>query len=385
MKGVARTRALRAAALATTLIGTSVAAARSQAFDTAGRPVADLGNLSARIVAAEGGPGQNPLSSASGYGQFLSGTWLEIFRRAYPHVAQIMSPDQILALREIRPLAEDLTNRYAQANAATLQRVGLPATEGALSLAHAVGPGGAVSVLTALPARPAADLLSPEAIAANPFFKDMTANALRQWAVGRVGPQAERQPPEGAAPSRENAPEPLAPAEDFRIDNRTRASEVLATSRNATGVLHEVIEAMSRAGSGNNARLGPSAVSWLNSLGVDPARLLLGDPAVVRSLNRHASRVVLEAIRSVSSRPAYGEFKAIDAKAGTPGELPPAVIRAVAAALLDKMRRETATIADIVQHRRGVGATRPTAEHSGSGPRRDAANASAPTIAAPPL
>ena len=47
-----------------------------------------------------------------------------MFQRAYPQVAQTMTREQILELREIRPLAEDLTNRYAQANAATLRRVG---------------------------------------------------------------------------------------------------------------------------------------------------------------------------------------------------------------------------------------------------------------------
>jgi len=99
-------------------------------------------NLAARIIAAEGEPDPNPWSSAAGYGQFLSGTWLEIFRRAYPQIAQIMSREQILALREVKPLAEDLTNRYAQANSLLLQRVGLPATDTALSLAHAVGPAG---------------------------------------------------------------------------------------------------------------------------------------------------------------------------------------------------------------------------------------------------
>jgi len=49
-------------------------------------------SLAARIVAAEGGPGQNPWSSAAGYGQFLSGTWLEIFRRTYPQLSQEHEP-----------------------------------------------------------------------------------------------------------------------------------------------------------------------------------------------------------------------------------------------------------------------------------------------------
>jgi hypothetical protein len=146
------TRVLRAAAIAVGVCGGSVAASKTWALDPSGD--ADrLGDLGRRIIAAEGAPGRNPLSSATGYGQFLSGTWLEMFERTYPQVARTLSREQILALRDIRPLAEDLTDRYAQANAA-MRSLGLPANAGELSLAHAIGPSGAVSVLTAEPARP---------------------------------------------------------------------------------------------------------------------------------------------------------------------------------------------------------------------------------------
>src|SRR5580704_9051521 len=211
MKAFGPTRALRAAAIATTLFGASISASPIWALEPIGN--ADgLGDLGARIIAAEGGPGRNPLSSAAGYGQFLSGTWLEMFGRAYPQVAQTMTREQILALRDIKPLAEELTNRYARDNAATLRSVGLPAGAGELSLAHAIGPRGAVSVLTAEPARPAAELLRPEAIAANPVLKEMTASGLRQWAAIRVKEPAE-QLPEGAAPKAEPSLEPLGPAD----------------------------------------------------------------------------------------------------------------------------------------------------------------------------
>jgi hypothetical protein len=125
MKALGPTRVLRAAALFSAFIAASPIRAFEPIADTAG-----FGDLGARIIAAEGGPGRNPLSSAAGYGQFLSGTWLEMFERAYPQVAQTMTREQILALRDIKPLAEDLTNRYAQASAATLRSVGLPAAAG---------------------------------------------------------------------------------------------------------------------------------------------------------------------------------------------------------------------------------------------------------------
>src|SRR5438477_12754573 len=215
MKALGLRRVLRAPAIATIVFGVPIAASQTRALEAIGD--ADcLGDLGARLIAAEGGPGRNPFSSAAGYGQFLSGTWLEMFGRAYPQVAQTMTREQILGLREIRPLAVDLTNRYAQANAATLRSVGLPASAGELSLAHAIGPRGAVSVLTAEPARPAAELLRPEAMAANPFLKEMTASALRQWATIRVNPGAE-QSPQDAASRAQPSLDLLGPADDFRV------------------------------------------------------------------------------------------------------------------------------------------------------------------------
>jgi hypothetical protein len=352
MKALSPTRRVRAAVIATAAFAVSISASPIQALE----PITDggsLGDLSARIIAAEGGPGRNPLSSAAGYGQFLSGTWLEMFGRTYPQVAQAMSREQILALRDIKPLAEDLTNRYAQANAATLRSVGLPANAGELSLAHAIGPRGAVSVLTAEPARTAAELLRPEAIVANPVLKEMTASALRQWATIRVKAPAERSS-EGGAPKAQASIEPLGPADDFRVDERTKASEALATNHNAGALLQDLVDALSKAGGGKGAQIPQSAVAWLLSVGVEPVELLRGDPATVRIFDRAASRTLLDAIRDISGRPAFGEFKAIEMHATARGQLPRGVIRALAIALLDKMRRENATISKIVQHRRGL-------------------------------
>ena len=351
MKVLGPARGLRAAAIATTVFGASIAASPTRALE----PIGDaygLGDLSARIIAAEGRPGRNPLSSAAGYGQFLSGTWLEMFDRAYPQVAQTMTREQILALRDIKPLAEDLTNRYAQANAATLRSVGLPASAGELSLAHAIGPHGAVSVLTAEPARPAAELLRPEAIAANPVLKEMTASTLREWAMLRVKAPAELAPEAGASKA-QPAIEPLGPADDFRVDEHTKASAALITNHDAGVVLQDLVDALSKAG-GKSAQLPPSTAAWLLSVGVEPSELLRGDPAAVRIFDRAASSTLLDAIRDISDRPAFGEFKAIEIHAATRGELPRGVIRALAIALLDKMRRENATIGKIVQHRRGL-------------------------------
>jgi hypothetical protein len=215
-------------------------------------------------------------------------------------------------------------------------------------------------------------------------LKGLTAGSLRQWAMLRVNPGAEQQSPFGAAPKAQPSIEPLRPADDFRVDERTNASEALVTNHNAGGVLQDLVDALSKAGSGKGAQLRPSTAVWLLSVGVEPVELLRGEPAAVRIFDRAASRAVLDAIRSVSDRPAFAEFKAIEARAARGGELPRAVIRALAIALLDKMSRENSTISDIVQHRRNAGAAKPTVERSVPPPLRDAANGGG-AAAAPPL
>jgi hypothetical protein len=344
-------RVLRSAAIAIALFSAFIAASPTRALEPTG-DADGLGDLGARIIAAEGGSSRNALSSAAGYGQFLAGTWLETFERAYPQIAQSMTREQILALRDIKPLAEDLTNRYARANAATLRSFGLPASAGELSLAHAIGPRGAVSVLAAGPARPTAELLRPEAIVANPVLREMTASTLRQWAAIRVKAPAGRLL-ESGAPKAQAAIEPLGPADDFRVDDRTKASEALIANHNAGTVLQDLVDALSKAGGGNGARIPPSTAAWLLSVGVEPIELLRGEPAALRIFDKAASQTLLDAIRDISDRPAFGEFKAIEIHATARGQLPRDVIRALAIALLDKMRRENATISQIVQHRRG--------------------------------
>ena len=64
----------------------------------------------------------------------------------------------------------------------------------------------------------------------------------------------------------------------------------------------------------------------------------------MRIFKKAASLTVLDAIRSVSDRPGFREFKAIEAHAPGRGALP-SVVRAVAIALLDKVNRDNAIVA----------------------------------------
>lgn len=120
-----------------------------------------------RVDRAEG-RGSNPNSSASGVGQFIESTWLDLFRKYYPQQAANMSRDAILALRDNADVSYDLIKKYATENARVLQNAGVHVDEAALQLAHFLGAGDAAKVLSAAPGTPLAGLISQASINANP-------------------------------------------------------------------------------------------------------------------------------------------------------------------------------------------------------------------------
>lgn len=142
------------------------------------------------IITAESGgnaTAKNPRSSATGAGQFIEATWLDMLGRNRPDLVQGKSREELLALRNDPVLSREMTEAYANQNGATLAQAGLPVTPGTQYLAHFAGPQGAVSVLQADPNAPVSSVLRPEAIRANPFLQGMTAGQLQAWADRKMG------------------------------------------------------------------------------------------------------------------------------------------------------------------------------------------------------
>lgn len=161
-----------------------------------------MGLIDSIIGAESGGDpnARNPNSSASGAGQFISSTWLDTLKAARPDLAQGKSDDELLALRSDPQLSRQMTEAYAAQNGAILSKAGHPVTPGNTYLAHFAGPQGAVSVLSADPATPIAEVLTPAAVKANPFLQGMTAGDLRSWADRKMG-QSQPQPVSPASPA----------------------------------------------------------------------------------------------------------------------------------------------------------------------------------------
>lgn len=149
-----------------------------------------------RIIGAESGgdaEARNPMSSATGPGQFIASTWMETVRRHRPDLVRGRTNEEILALRTDPALARDMTAALTADNAAYLGARGHAATPGNIYLAHFAGPAGAAALLGSDPDASAASILGEAVIDANPFLRGMSAGDVVAWASGKMGgrPNAE--------------------------------------------------------------------------------------------------------------------------------------------------------------------------------------------------
>jgi hypothetical protein len=148
-----------------------------------------------RIIAVASNGNQNAKnnrSSATGLGQFLDQTWLDLIRAYRSDLMKGRSQEAILGLRRDGTIAREITAVFMEKNTAILKKRGLPVTPATLYLAHFAGPAGAVAILSALENADAASVMaSADAtgrttreiiIKANPFLKNFTVADLRSWA-----------------------------------------------------------------------------------------------------------------------------------------------------------------------------------------------------------
>lgn len=153
-------------------------------------PAASSGNVVDRIIGVESGgnpTAKNPGSSATGLGQFTSGTWVEIVREYEPSLAEGRSRAELLALRNDPTISRRMTGYLVQKNTRALQAAGVPANDGNTYLAHFAGSGGAIALLKADPGASAESVLGSAAVNANPFLRGKTASDVIAWAAKKMG------------------------------------------------------------------------------------------------------------------------------------------------------------------------------------------------------
>lgn len=143
-----------------------------------------------RIIGVESGgnaSAKNPNSSATGLGQFTSGTWLATVRKHEPALLQGKSQAEVLALRKDPAISRRMTEHLVSDNSAALSAAGVPVNDATIYLAHFAGAGGAVAVLKADPNASVASILGGPAVRANPFLGGKSASDLIAWAAKKMG------------------------------------------------------------------------------------------------------------------------------------------------------------------------------------------------------
>jgi murein DD-endopeptidase MepM/ murein hydrolase activator NlpD len=129
----------------------------------------------------------NPLSTAVGLGQFIESTWMTTIRLHRPDLLVGRSRQEVLAMRTNCDLSRAMTTAFTRDNAAVVRKAGHSVTPGNLYLAHFLGVGGAVKVLSSQQDRLISDVFGAAHVRANPFEAGKTIGFLVSWAAKKMG------------------------------------------------------------------------------------------------------------------------------------------------------------------------------------------------------
>lgn len=146
--------------------------------------------LTDRIVHVESGGSaraKNPLSSATGAGQFISKTWIRMMNTYRPELARTLSTADLLALRYDATISREMVRNLAREGEAYLRARGHQITAGRLYLCHFLGMEGAHQVLAAPGSAQLSAVLGSAVIQANPFLTGKTASYVVDWAERKMG------------------------------------------------------------------------------------------------------------------------------------------------------------------------------------------------------
>ena len=145
-----------------------------------------LVNQIIRVESGGNATAKNPLSSATGLGQFIDSTWLRMMRTYRPDLARTLSQADQLALRSDPTISREMVRNLAHEGESYLRARGHAITAGRLYLCHFLGMEGANTVLSAPADSMLAALLGQQVITANPFLTGKDAAYVIGWAENKM-------------------------------------------------------------------------------------------------------------------------------------------------------------------------------------------------------
>ena len=165
--------------------GGTVAAAPGGGL-TASNAVESLTNQIIRVESAGNANAKNPLSTATGLGQFIESTWLRMMRDYRPDLHSTMSRSALLALRTDPTLSREMVMNLARENENFLRARGHRIDAGRLYLAHFLGPAGASTALSADDNATVLSVMGANVVNANPFLRNYKISDLEAWAQRKM-------------------------------------------------------------------------------------------------------------------------------------------------------------------------------------------------------
>lgn len=153
---------------------------------TGGGAVEQLVNRIIQIESAGRADARNPLSTATGLGQFIESTWLRMMRTYRPDLTATLSRGELLALRTDPDISREMVLNLSREGESYLRARGHEITAGRLYLAHFLGMEGAHTALSAAPHEDLLTLFGAGVINANPFLRGRDAGYVVQWAEDRM-------------------------------------------------------------------------------------------------------------------------------------------------------------------------------------------------------
>jgi murein DD-endopeptidase MepM/ murein hydrolase activator NlpD len=167
-----------------------------------GTAVETLVNQIIRVESAGDANAKNPLSTATGLGQFIESTWLRMMKTYRPDLAASMDRTELLALRTDPTISREMVTNLAREGESFLRARGHQITAGRLYLGHFLGAQGAHLVLSSNDDATLIEVLGAGVIKANPFLDGKNVEYVKAWAERKMTVRG-RQSTGAAAPIRE--------------------------------------------------------------------------------------------------------------------------------------------------------------------------------------